>query len=186
MAPVPGSGPRIRPATPLDAAACAAIYRPIVLETGISFEWTPPSPDDFARRIERVTATYPWLVSLDDSDAVSGFVYANTHRDAPSYQWSVNTSVFIRFDVRSRGVGTALYRRLFEVLVERGYAQAFAGVALPNDASVALHERVGFRSIGVYEKVGFKFGLWRDVAWFQRTLRALEDDPVPPGSLRPA
>jgi L-amino acid N-acyltransferase YncA len=88
--------PQIRAVTSLDAAACEAIYRPIVLETGISFEWKPPSVEDFRQRIEKVTAKYPWLVALDGSGAVSGFVYASTHRDPPSYQWSVNTSVFIR------------------------------------------------------------------------------------------
>ena len=72
--------PRLRAATPADAAACAAIYRPVVLETAISFEWEPPSAEDFRRRIEKVTATHAWLVGLDEHDTVAGFVYANTHR----------------------------------------------------------------------------------------------------------
>lgn len=95
----------IRMATPNDAAACAAIYAPVVLETTISFEWVPPTVDAFRARIVRTTMKYPWLVALDDADAVAGFVYAGAHRDPPSYQWSVNTSVFIRDDCRGRGLG---------------------------------------------------------------------------------
>jgi len=171
---------RIRSATPEDAAACEAIYRPVVLETGISFEWEPPSVDDFRRRIEKVTATYPWLVALDDDGAVAGFVYANSHRDAPSYQWSANTSVFIRADARGIGLGRSLYAELHRRLVGLGYVQAFAGVALPNAGSVALHEAAGYTRLGVYEKVGFKAGQWRDVAWFQKQLQPLPAEPQPP------
>lgn len=174
------SAPRVRPATPDDAAACAAIYRPIVLETGISFEWVPPSVEDFRARIEKVTTKYPWLVALDDRGDVAGFAYANTHRDAPSYQWSVNTSIFIREDSRGLGLGTALHADLHRRLVALGYVRAFAGVALPNAGSVALHEASGYERLGVYEKVGFKAGQWRDVAWFQKSLQPLPDDPLPP------
>jgi len=174
------SAARLRPATPDDASACAAIYRPIVLETGISFEWEPPSDDDFRARIEKVTAKYPWLVALDDRGDVAGFTYANTHRDAPSYQWSVNTSIFIREDSRGLGLGTALHAELHRRLVALGHVRAFAGVALPNAGSVALHEASGYERLGVYEKVGFKAGQWRDVAWFQKSLQPLPDDPRPP------
>jgi len=171
---------RVRPVTLDDAAACAAIYRPIVLETGISFEWAPPSVDDLRSRIATVTRKYPWLVALDDQGGVAGFAYAGTHREAPSYQWSVNTSVYVRADSRGLGLGRALYGELHRRLVELGYFRAFAGVALPNEGSVALHEAAGYERLGVYEKVGFKAGLWRDVAWFQKQLQPLQDDPRPP------
>lgn len=176
---------RMRSASPADAEAIEAIYRPIVLETAISSEWEPPSVKEFRARIEKVTAKYPWLVALDDEDAVAGFVYANTHRDAPSYQWSVNTSVFIRDDMHASGVGKALYVRLFQELQTLGYYRAFAGIALPNVASVALHESVGFQPIGVYEKVGFKFGQWRDVGWWKRQLQLHDTEPQPPRMWRP-
>ena len=172
---------KIRSAAPDDAEAIAAIYAPIVLETTISFEWVPPTVDDFRTRIVKTLAKYPWLVAVDDQEAVAGYVYAGSHRDPPSYQWSVNTSVFIREDARGRGVGTALYAELFRQLVSLGYYRAFAGVALPNPASVALHESVGFRPLGVYEKVGFKFGAWRDVGWWQKELQpCTESEPAPP------
>ncbi|MFL6677682.1 MAG: arsenic resistance N-acetyltransferase ArsN2 [Burkholderiaceae bacterium] len=170
----------VRAVTLGDAAACAAIYRPIVRETGISFEWEPPSVEDFRTRIEKVMAKYPWLVALDDRGDVTGFAYANTHRDAPSYQWSVNTSVFIHEDSRGRGFGGALYAELHRRLVALGYFRAFAGVALPNPGSITLHERSGYERLGTYESVGYKAGRWRDVAWFQKLLQPLADDPRPP------
>lgn len=163
---------RIRSATPDDAEAIAQIYAPIVLETTISFEWVPPSAEDFRARIIKTLAKYPWLVAEDSQAKVAGFVLASGHRDPPSYQWSVNTSVYIHGDHRGQGVGKRLYAELFRQLVELGFYQAFAGVALPNEASVALHTAVGFRHLGIYEKVGHKFGAWRDVAWFQRELQA--------------
>jgi len=175
--PPPG---RLRPVTPGDAAACEAIYRPIVRETGISFEWDPPSVEDFRVRIEKVTAKYPWLVALDDHGDVAGFAYANTHREAPSYQWSVNTSVYIREDARGRGLGRALYAELHRRLVALGYFRAFAGVALPNPGSIALHEAAGYERLGTYENVGYKAGRWRDVAWFQKLLQPLAEEPRPP------
>lgn len=162
---------KIRSATLDDAAAIAAIYGPIVRDTTISFEWEPPSVEEMRARIDKTLATYPWLVALDDAGAVAGYVYASRHRDPPSYQWSVNTSAYVRADQRGRGVGKQLYRALFEQLVELGYFGAYAGIALPNAASVALHESVGFRSLGVYEQVGFKQGGWHDVGWWQRRLR---------------
>ena len=172
---------KIRSAAPDDAEAIAAIYAPIVLETTISFEWVPPTVDDFRAGIVKTLAKYPWLVAVDDQEALAGYVYAGSHRDPPSYQWSVNTSVFIREDARGRGVGTALYAELFRQLVSLGYCRAFVGVALPNPASVALHESVGFKALGVYEKVGFKFGAWRDVGWWQKELQPYtESEPAPP------
>ena len=115
----------------------------------------------------------------DDARVVAGYAYASRHRDPPSYQWSVNTSVYVREDVRGQGVGRRLYSALFDQLVELGYFRAFAGIALPNSASVALHERMGFEPLGVYERVGFKQGAWRDVGWWRRSLREGEPNGPP-------
>jgi len=165
----------IRSATLDDAPAIAAIYGAVVRDTTISFEWEPPTVQEMRERIGKTLATHPWLVALDADDAVAGYVYAGKHRDPPSYQWSVNTSAYIRADLRGKGYGKALYKALFEALVGLGYFRAFAGIALPNAASVALHESVGFRALGVYERVGFKHGAWRDVGWWQRDLQ--QGDP---------
>ncbi|NRF71792.1 N-acetyltransferase family protein [Aquincola sp. S2] len=171
---------KIRTATAADAEAIAAIYRPIVLDTTISFEWVPPTVDELQARIAKTLAKYPWLVAVDANDAVAGFAYAGGHRDAPSYQWSVNTSVYVRDDVRGQGVGKLLYQALHRQLVDLGYFRAFAGIALPNPASVALHESVGYRALGVYENVGFKFGAWRDVGWWSKELQPPAQKPEPP------
>lgn len=169
---------KIRRATGDDADAIAAIYGPIVRDTTISFEWEPETAAEIRARIKATIAKYPWLVAVDDSDRVAGYSYASRHRDPASYQWSVNTSAYVRADARGKGVGKLLYRALFEQLVQLGYFRAYAGIALPNAASVALHERVGFRPLGVYEQVGFKQGAWRDVGWWQRSLQ--EGEPSAP------
>jgi L-amino acid N-acyltransferase YncA len=164
---------KIRSATVDDAEAIAAIYAPIVLETTISFEWVPPTAEDFRARMAKTLAKYPWLVAVDAQDKVAGYVYAGSHRDPPSYQWSATTSVYIRGDSRGQGIGKRLYQALLDELAQLGYFQAFAGIALPNAGSVALHESVGFEPIGVYRNVGHKHGAWRDVGWWQRPLRPL-------------
>ena len=164
--------PTIRIARPDDADAIHAIYAPIVRDTTISFELEPPTVDEMRRRIASTFAGgLPWLVGVDDASAVVGYVYAGKHRERAAYQWSVDVTAYVRADCRGQGVGKALYARLFELLVAAGYCQAFAGIALPNAASVALHESIGFQPIGVYRNVGFKRGEWHDVGWWQRELQ---------------
>lgn len=171
---------KIRTATPNDAAAVAAIYGPIVQYTTISFEIDPPDAAEMRARIEKTLATLPWLVAEDAAGVVCGYVYASKHKERAAYQWSVDTTVYVRDDMRGQGVGRALYARLLPLLSELGYCQAFAGVALPNVGSVGLHEALGFTPIGVYSNVGFKHGAWRDVGWWQKSLRALEVSPKAP------
>ncbi|HEY4082487.1 MAG TPA: arsinothricin resistance N-acetyltransferase ArsN1 family B [Burkholderiaceae bacterium] len=169
----------IRLATAADAEAVAAIYAPIVENTTISFELEPPSVAEMRARIEKTLPTLPWLVAEDAQGRVAGYVYASKHRERPAYQWSVDTSAYVREDMRGRGVGRRLYERLFAMLAQQGYFQAFAGIALPNLGSVALHESVGFKSLGVYRNVGFKNGQWHDVGWWQRELQPLKTPSVP-------
>lgn len=164
---------KLRTATPDDAAAVAAIYAPIVLHTAISFETEPPDAAEMRARIEKTLSSLPWLVAEDSVGAVCGYAYASKHRERAAYQWSVDTTVYVREDLRGQGVGRALYGALLPLLAELGYCQAFAGIALPNAGSVALHEAVGFEPLGVYRNVGFKHGAWRDVGWWQRSLQPL-------------
>jgi len=169
----------VRTARPEDAAAIAAIYAPLVEQTTISFELTPPTVDEMRQRIESTLQRLPWLVSLDAAGQVNGYVYAGRHRERAAYQWSVDTSAYVRPDARGQGVGRKLYLALFDVLQSLGYANAFAGIALPNEGSVGLHEAVGFTPIGVYRRVGYKLGAWHDVGWWQRPLRAPDDASAP-------
>jgi len=173
----------LRAATPDDAQAIADIYGPVVRDTIISFELEAPGVDEMRGRIEKTLAVLPWLVSLDDAGQVNGYVYAGKHRERPAYQWSVDVTAYVRADSRGQGIGKRLYQELFRELVQLGYYQAFAGIALPNEASVALHESLGFQPLGVYRKVGFKHGAWRDVGWWQRALQPASETPEVP---RPA
>jgi len=173
---------RIRLVDPDDTEAVAAIYAPVVRETVISFEETPPTPDEMRARIAETLPAHPWLV-CEREGRVVGYAYAHAHRSRPAYRWSVDVSVYVHADARGAGVGTALYESLFALLREQGFVNAYAGVGLPNPASVALHESVGFERVGTYEHVGYKHGAWHDVRWFHLVLRDRDERPVEPVSL---
>lgn len=163
-----------------DAAACAAIYAPHVEDGPTSFEEVAPSADEMAARIEETAAAYPWLVAENGGEVV-GFAYACRHRSRPAYRWAVDVSVYVAAGHRREGQGRLLYEALFEDLRERGFRVACAGVTLPNEASVALHEGLGFEPVGVYRRIGWKEGAWRDVGWWQLDLApGAEDPPVEP------
>ncbi len=174
----------IRIAEPSDTEAVAAIYAPVVRDTAISFELEPPSAEEMRSRIVATLKALPWLVSLDGHGAVNGYVYASKHRERAAYQWSVDVTAYVREDARGQGVGKRLYAQLFGELVRLGYFQAFAGIALPNEASVALHESLGFEPLGIYRKVGFKHGAWRDVGWWQKQLQVPAVEPSVPQAPR--
>jgi len=160
----------LRSATPDDAAALLAIYAPIVESTTISFETEPPTLEEFTARIQKAVAKWAWLVAEQDGQCV-GYAYGSMHRERAAYRYSVEVSAYVAESARRRGIGALLYHELFAALAARGYCNALAGIALPNAASVALHESVGFTAIGVFRNIGWKFGAWHDVAWFERQLR---------------
>lgn len=166
----------IRVATPDDAAAVAAIYAPFVQHTFVSFETVAPDASTMTERIASTLKTFPWLVSVDGHGQVDGYAYASRHREREAYKWSVDTTVYVREDRRRQGVGSALYGALLPELRDLGYASAFAGITLPNESSVALHEAVGFTPVGVFRRAGHKLGAWRDVGWWQLALHT-EDQP---------
>lgn len=156
-----------------DAAAVADIYRPSV-ESGLaSFEEVAPDAVGMKERIAATLATMPWLVAEVDRQ-VAGYAYAGPHHARPGYRWSVNVSVYVADGFTGRGIGRRLYRDLFDILARQGFVNVYAGVTLPNDASVALHRSVGMEPVGTYRRVGFKHGAWHDVAWYGMRLT----DPV--------
>ncbi|ADG97869.1 GCN5-related N-acetyltransferase [Segniliparus rotundus DSM 44985] len=162
----------IRDATTADAAACAAIYAPYVLDTAISFEEVPPTTEEMAARIENALQEYAWLV-LEREGAVVGYAYGGRFAPRAAYRYSCEVSVYLKLGEVGKGGGRALYTELLDRLAQRGYQQAFGGYVLPNLASEALHRSMGFRLAGVNRKVGHKLGAWRDVAWVQRDLATL-------------
>jgi L-amino acid N-acyltransferase YncA len=147
--------PHIRLARPDDAGAIQAIYAPVVSHTPISFETVAPTVEEMCLRIEQTLKDFPWLV-YEDAGEVLGYAYASQHRVRAAYQWSVDVSVYIHERCRRQGIGRKLYTSLFELLRRQGFYNVFAGITLPNPASVALHEAMGMQAIGVYEKVGYK------------------------------
>ena len=169
----------LRLATPDDAYAVHAIYAPIVRDTFISFEIDPPAVEEVARRIASILGRYPWIVFEDDL-GVAGYAYASEHRERLAYQWSVDVTCYVHERARRRGIASRLYRALFRILERQGFTNAFAGIALPNDASVGMHASVGFVAIGTYVRVGFKCGNWHDVVWMGRGLAAPATSPLPP------
>ena len=171
----------MRLARPGDAPAIHAIYAPIVRDTFISFELEEPTVAEIERRIVSTVAKFPWLV-FEDGEGLAGYAYATEHRERAAYQWSVDVSCYVHERARRRGVGTRLYRSLFGVLALQGFTNAFAGIALPNPASVGMHASVGFVELGRYRDVGFKAGAWHDTVWMQRRLA---DTPARPAVPRP-
>ncbi len=163
-----------------DAARVAEIYGPYVDDSIISFEHVAPTADEMAARIAQVLEWAPWLVAQDEEARVIGYAYASRHRERAGYRWSVDLTAYVDPDWRGRGVGKALYGELVPTLRKQGFVNAYAGIGLPNEASVALHESIGMSLIGVYDKVGWKQGRWVDVAWYGMRLSVPSDDGSPP------
>ena len=170
----------VRAATTADAAAIAAIYRFYVLETVISFEETPPTAAEFEARM-LATPRLPWLVAVR-GETVIGYCYAGRHHARASYRWSADVSVYLGPSELGRGVGRQLYSELLPLVRALGYVNVFAGITLPNAASVGFHEAFGLTPVGVYRTVGFKRNAWRDVGWWQLTFT---DPPAKPAEPRP-
>ncbi|HEU5064049.1 MAG TPA: GNAT family N-acetyltransferase [Solirubrobacterales bacterium] len=170
---------QIRDADPArDAAACAAIYAPHVEGSPVSFEERAPDAAEMAARIEQSRAGHAWLVAEREGE-VAGYACATAFQERPAYRWSASVSVYVGASARGRGIGRALYGALFERLRERGFRMACAGITLPNEASVGLHESLGFERVGVNPEIGWKDGAWRDVGWYQLELAPAGEGPPP-------
>lgn len=169
----------IRDADPRrDAAACAEIYAPHVEDGVASFEERAPDTPELAARIERYGGSHAWLVAEREGRVV-GYAFATPFKERPAYRWSTNVSVYVAEEARGSGVGRALYGALFDRLRERGFRMAVAGITLPNEASVGLHESLGFELVGVNREIGWKQGAWRDVGWYQLELVPAPEGPPP-------
>jgi L-amino acid N-acyltransferase YncA len=166
-------------AGPADGDALQALYAPYVSNSPVSFEIDPPGAAEMADRVNRTLPGYPFLVAAEAGRLV-GYAYASSHRARAAYSWSVEVSVYIDGAWHRQGAGRRLYDALARLLALQGYRQAFAGITLPNHASVGLHEALGFRPIGVFHRVGWKLGAWHDVGWWQLEMG---EGQVPPGGI---
>ena len=168
----------IRIASQDDCNDIAEIYAPVVERTHISFELVPPSADEMARRMSAALEHHVWLVA-EAAGRVDGYAYAGKYREKPAYRWSTETTIYVRDGSRAKGIGRSLYATLLRILAAQNYRRAFAGIALPNAGSVALHEAVGFRHIGTNPEAGFKFDRWHDLGWWSFQLNDRAGEPAP-------
>jgi phosphinothricin acetyltransferase len=159
----------IRPVTDDDFDAVAAIYGHYVLSSPCTFELEPPTAATWLNHHHQNAATYPMWVATD-GDRVVGYAKTGRFRERRAYDPSVEVSIYCAPDVHRKGVATALYTTLFDGLKAHPFHRAYAGITMPNDASVALHERFGFKLAGTFREVGRKFDQWWDVAWFEKEL----------------
>ena len=170
----------IRAATVEDAVAIAAIYRPFVEDSRSSFEEVAPDAAEVARRIAGGEIDYPWLVAEIDG-VVVGYSSSTAFRQRSAYRWAVETGVYVAPEAQRRGVARALGARLIDALTARGFVTAVAGITLPNGASVALHEALGYVQVGQIVGAGYKLGAWADIGYWQRDLAERCNPPGEPG-----
>jgi phosphinothricin acetyltransferase len=161
----------VRAAGPEDAEAVATIYNHYVTQTVVTFEEEVVSPSEISRRIGEVHAdSLPWLVAERRDGLVVGYAYATRWRPRRGYRFSAEVTVYVHPDHGARGIGSALYSQLLSEVRDRGIHAAIGGIALPNDASIRLHEKFDFKKVAHFEAVGFKFNRWIDVGYWQRVL----------------
>jgi phosphinothricin acetyltransferase len=173
------TGIQLRLARPDDAAGILAIYAPYCESSTVSFETVAPTIEQMRERIARITRRFPWLIA-ESAGEIAGYVYASQHRERAAYRWAVDVAVYLGTSHQRRGIGRALYTSLFPILRQMNYFKAYAGITLPNDASVGLHEAVGFRQVAIYRNVGYKSSRWLDVGWWELDLQPANSEPPEP------
>lgn len=165
---------KIRSATPQDAAALLEIYSTYVECTAITFEYEVPSVEEFSERIQVITQKYPYLIAEYEREII-GYAYADTFKNRAAYDWSVETTIYIRSDFRKSGVGKSLYGELESVLIKQGVLNLNACIAYTEkedeyltNGSVSFHEKLGYRLVGTFHKCGYKFNRWYDMVWLEK------------------
>ncbi|WP_156018084.1 GNAT family N-acetyltransferase [Streptococcus ruminantium] len=159
----------IRSVQPSDVEELVAIYAPYVEETVITFETQVPTATEFADRIEKILEKFPYLVA-EEEGRILGYAYASTYYPRAAYDWTVELSIYISQKARGQGIGNLLYSHLEKELIARGFKNFLACISLPNPASLALHEKMGYKQVAHLKKVGYKFGSWHDIVWLQKSL----------------
>ena len=159
----------IRPVQLSDAATIRAIYQPYVTETAITFELDVPSVQEFESRITKTLIQFPYLVA-EVGGKVVGYAYASTYYARAAYDWTTELSIYVVKEARGQGIGSALYTALEEELQARGYLRFLACIAVPNEASISMHEKRGYVQVAHFPKIGYKFNKWHDIVWMQKTI----------------
>ena len=169
----------IRIAKSENAAGMLEIYKPYILSSAYTFESAVPNIKEFEARIEKYLEKYPCLISFTDGD-IAGYAYASSHRERDAYQWTCECSVYVHDRFKGQGVGTQLYKILFEILKFQGFRNVYAGITIPNEASEKMHAKCGFELFAVYENIGYKLGSWHNVGWWKVQLNGYDLLPPPP------
>jgi L-amino acid N-acyltransferase YncA len=161
-------GTVIRPCSDADVPRICDIYNYYVRETVVTFEEQPLAVAEMARRIADVGRRFPWLVA-ETEGTIAGYAYGSLWKTRSAYRFAVESTIYLAPESLGRGLGTTLYARLLDMLSACEAHRAVGCIALPNDASVALHEKLGFRKIGIFDEVGWKLGRWVDVGYWELT-----------------
>jgi len=169
----------IRTVTEADAADLLRIYAPYVERTAVTFEYEVPTPDEFAGRIRNIRSVYPYLAA-EANGRIVGYAYAHRHQERAAYQWNAELSVYLDGGFTGGGLGSALYARLMDILRLQNIHNVYGCVTRPNPASEKLHHRFGFKTVGVFERTGYKLGRWHDVVWFEKALAETDLEPALP------
>jgi L-amino acid N-acyltransferase YncA len=169
----------IRFITLADAEAVRSIYLPYVRNTSITFEIKEPTSEEFTHKVETITAQYPWIV-YEENGEILGYAYGSRHRAKEAYDWSPESTIYVKEGAHGKGIGKKLYKALFAFLKAQGYVNVFAGVTQPNEKSDKLHKSVGFTELGRFKNIGYKLGKWHDTKWYELALQEHSDSPTTP------
>lgn len=168
----------IRTAAPRDAGPLLDIYAPYVEHTSVTFEYVVPSVEEFENRIRHTLERYPYLAA-EEEGVILGYTYASAFKDRAAYDWSAETSIYVREDCTGRGIGAALYNALEELLRRQHICSLCACIAYPNPSSIAFHEHFGYRTAAHFRASGFKEGKWHDMIWMEKELCPHTVPPMP-------
>ncbi len=166
---------KIRLVKPQDCKQILNIYAQYI-NTSITFEYELPSEEDFAKRIDEISETYPYLV-LEENEKILGYTYARRLRERAAYQWIAELSIYLDQNITSKGYGRILYEKLIKILKMQGIKTVYGCVTMPNEKSEKLHEKLGFKKVGVFSKAGYKNEKWIDIAWFEKNISTCELNP---------
>ncbi len=179
---------KIERVTVSDARELLDIYAPYVTDTAITFEYEVPSLEEFENRIKNISAKFPYIKAVDDEGQIVGYAYAGTFKGRSAYDWSVETTIYLKQDCKRKGYGTKLYEALEKSLKQMGIINVNACISylregrtdehLTND-SMHFHERKGYKLVGTFHDCGYKFGTWYDMIWMEKMLGPHIDEPSP-------